>query len=367
MPSRSRWRREWLASNGCRRYYFKYCSTFDSTARGNIGPVTDALMDALGADFTIATPAFPENGRTIFRGYLFVGDLLLSESGMKDHPLTPMNDANLVRVLQAQTRRKVGLVAYPVLARGADAVRERIAGLKTEGAGIAVVDALSQADLRCLAEACGEFPLVTAGSGLGLGIADWHRREGRLRGATTAATLPRIEGHAAALSGSCSTATNGQVAEWAKARPAFCVDPMKLAQGQPVVDEALAWAKPRLAAGPVLIYATGAPHEVKAVQAALGAETAGGLVEAAFAAIARGLVEAGVRRLVIAGGETSGAVVNALGVKSLRIGPQIDPGVPWTASLDAGNDAAPLALALKSGNFGTPDFFAKAFAQLDTM
>lgn len=362
----------WLAANGCKRFYFKYCSTFDSTPQGNIGPVTDALMEVLGADFTVATPAFPENGRTIFRGYLFVGDVPLSESGMKDHPLTPMTDANLVRVLQAQTRRKVGLVKYDVLARGAAAVRERIVQLRNGGVSIAIVDALSESDLDCLAEACGDLPLVTAGSGLGLGIAEWHRREGRLGRASTAAALPPVSGHAAVLSGSCSTATNAQVAEWMKARPALRIDPLRLARGDAVVGEALQWAQPLLAAGPVLIYATSTPEEVKAVQAELGVEQAGSLIENAMAAIATGLIDAGVRKLVVAGGETSGAVVNALGVKTLRIGPQIDPGVPWTASLDAaprGESGRPdaLALALKSGNFGAVDFFAKAFAQLDTM
>jgi uncharacterized protein YgbK (DUF1537 family) len=351
----------WLRSAGCKQVYFKYCSTFDSTPRGNIGPVTDALMEALRTDFTIACPAFPEAGRTICRGYLFVGDVLLSESGMKDHPLTPMTDANLVRVLQAQTQRKVGLIRYDTLAQGPGAVRERIAALKQGGVGIAIVDALSEADLLSIAEGCEELPLVTAGSGVGLGIALDHRRAGRLGHAATAAVLPRVPGHAAVLSGSCSVATNGQVEHWMQARPAFRIDPLKLAAGQPVAQEALAWARPRLASEPVLIYATASPQDVKAVQRELGAERAGHLVEQALAQIATGLVQAGVRKLVVAGGETAGAVVGALGIRSLRIGPQIDPGVPWTESLDA----EPIALALKSGNFGSPDFFAKALAQLE--
>jgi uncharacterized protein YgbK (DUF1537 family) len=351
----------WLKQAGAQQIYFKYCSTFDSTPKGNIGPVSDALMQALGCDFTIACPAFPEAGRTICRGYLFVGDVLLSESGMKDHPLTPMTDANLVRVLQAQTRAKVGLVRYDALAKGASAVRERIAALKREGVGIAVVDALSEADLACIAEACSDLALVTAGSGVGLGIAEHHRRSGRLAHAATAAALPRVEGLSAVLSGSCSVATNGQVAHWKQARPSFRIDPIAIAAGKPVAEEALAWARPRLTAGPVLIYATAGPDDVKAVQRELGAERAGALVEATLARIAKGLVEAGVRKLVVAGGETAGAVVGALSVSALRIGPQIDPGVPWTESLDA----RPMALALKSGNFGAPDFFAKALAQLE--
>ena len=351
----------WLQQSGARQIYFKYCSTFDSTPKGNIGPVTDALMDALGTGFTIACPAFPENGRTICRGYLFVGDVLLSESGMKDHPLTPMTDANLVRVLQAQTRRKVGLIRYDVLARGSAALREEIAKLQQQGTAIAIVDALAESDLHCIAEGCVDLPLVTAGSGVGLGIAEHHRRAGHLGHAATAAALPRVTGHAAVLSGSCSEATNGQVAHWMQSRPAYRIDPLKLAAGTPIVADALAWAQAHLSKEPVLIYATSTPQEVKTVQRELGVERAGALVEEALARIAKGMVAAGVRRLVVAGGETSGAVVGALGIRSQRIGPQIDPGVPWTESLDA----EPIALALKSGNFGSTDFFSKALAQLE--
>ena len=350
----------WLKANGAQQIYFKYCSTFDSTPAGNIGPVTDALMIALGTDFTIACPAFPENGRTIFRGYLYVGDMLLSESGMKDHPLTPMTDANLVRVLQSQTTRKVGLVRFDTVARGAATISERIDALKAEGAGMAVVDAVSDADLVAIGEACEHMPLVTAGSGIGLGLAQNARAKGRLDHAASAASLPSITGHAAVVSGSCSQATNGQVEEWRRTRPAFHVDALELAAGKPVVALALAWAQPRIAREPVLIYATSKPEAVKAVQARLGVEAAGKLIEDALAQIARGLVAMGVRKLVVAGGETSGAVVQALGVSALRIGPQIDPGVPWTV---AGGEPA-LALALKSGNFGSPDFFAKALEQI---
>ena len=351
----------WLKQAGCQQIYFKYCSTFDSTPKGNIGPVTDALMAALDTDFTIACPAFPENGRTICRGYLFVGDVLLSESGMKDHPLTPMTDGNLVRVLQAQTTRKVDLIRYDVLARGPAALRDAIAKLQHQGTGIAVVDALAESDLHCIAEGCADLPLVTAGSGVGLGIAELHRRAGRLSHAATAAALPRVAGHAAVLSGSCSEATNGQVAHWLQSRPGFRIDPLKLAAGQPIVADAVDWTQARLPHEPVLIYATSTPQEVKAVQRELGTERAGALVEAALARIAKGIVGMGVRRLVVAGGETAGAVVGALGIRGLRIGPQIDPGVPWTESLDP----EPIALALKSGNFGSPDFFSKALARLE--
>jgi uncharacterized protein YgbK (DUF1537 family) len=346
----------WLKANGCRQFYFKYCSTFDSTPRGNIGPVIDSLMQSLGASFTIACPAFPEAGRTIFRGYLYVGDVLLSESGMKDHPLTPMKDANLVRVLQAQTRQKVGLARYDTVARGAAALRERFAALQHDGCGIAVVDAVSNSDLDTIGEACADMPLVTAGSGVALGLPANFRKTGLLKHAGEAARLPRIDGYAGIVSGSCSVATNTQVAEWRKARPAFRIDARKLAAGEPQLQEALDWVRARIAREPVLVYATSSPEEVKAVQAELGAEHAGRIIEQALAALAQGMVELGARKLIVAGGETAGAVVNRLGVKVLRIGPQIDPGVPWTLS----GGEPPIALALKSGNFGSADFFTKA-------
>lgn len=352
----------WLKGQGCGQIYFKYCSTFDSTPRGNIGPVTEALMDALATDFTIACPAFPENGRTICRGYLFVGDVLLSESGMRNHPLTPMTDASLVRVMQAQTRRKVGLINYATLDKGPDAVRETIAKLRSDGVGVAIVDALADAHLDVIAESTADLALVTAGSGVGLGIANAHRRAGRLKHAATSAALPHVAGLSAVVSGSCSDMTNAQVAHWKAARPAFKLDPVTVAKGPAAVEEAIAWARERIASGPVLVYATSTPDEVKAAQAALGVARAGAVVEEALANVAQALVSAGVRKLIVAGGETSGAVVSALGVTALRIGPQIDPGVPWTVTLGG----EPLALALKSGNFGTADFFVKALAQLET-
>ena len=357
----------WLQAHGAQQIYFKYCSTFDSTPKGNIGPVTDALMDAMQTSFTIACPAFPENGRTIFRGYLYVGDLLLSESGMKDHPLTPMTDANLVRVLQAQTQRKVGLVKFDAVAQGADAIRARFAALTSNGVSMAVVDAVSDADLTAIGAACEDMPLVTAGSGVGLGLALNARAKGRLQHAASASTLPRVEGLSAAVSGSCSLATNAQVAAWSRTRPVFRIDPLALAAGQPLPAEALAWAKQRIAREAVLISATSTPEQVKAVQAKLGVEAAGKLIEDALAAIAKGLAGMGVRKLVVAGGETSGAVVQALGVRALRIGPQIDPGVPWTLAESGTHADAPIALALKSGNFGAEDFFEKALRQINGM
>jgi len=365
---------DWLRAQGCRQFVFKYCSTFDSTDAGNLGPVADALLDALQpprGGFTIACPAFPENGRTVYRGHLFVGDALLSESGMQNHPLTPMTDPNLVRVLQRQTSSKVGLLRQDVVAQGPAAVRAAFERLRAEGVRIAIADAVSDADLQTLGEACADLPLITGGSGIALGLPANFRRVGALApadgvgGRADAGRLPRIEGLSAVLAGSASSATNAQVAAWrAAARPSLRVDPLALAAGIPVVQDAIAFARrhfERVTPEPVLIYASATPDEVKAVQQALGAARAGQLVEQAIASIARGLRELGVRKFVVAGGETSGAVVQALGVQTLLIGPQIDPGIPATATVDA----TPIALALKSGNFGTVDFFIKALAALD--
>ncbi len=352
----------WLEREGVRQVYFKYCSTFDSTARGNIGPVTEALMDALGTDFTIACPAFPENGRTIFKGYLFAGDVPLDESGMRNHPLTPMTDANLVRVLQAQSRRKVGLIDYTVVARGVSAIRERIAALKAQGVGIAIVDAIGDEDLRRLGPALADLPLVTAGSGVAIGLpANFG-----IAPTPRAADLPPATGFHAIVSGSCSVATRGQVEAFrTEGGAARAVDANVLAQGsaERLVAETLEWAGREMSSGPVLVYSTAEPEAVRAVQQRLGVEQAGALVEDALAKIAKGLVERGVRQLIVAGGETSGAVVQALGIERLRIGAQIDPGVPWCAARSPVANGT-LHLALKSGNFGTPDFFLKSFDRL---
>jgi uncharacterized protein YgbK (DUF1537 family) len=356
---------DWLQRAGAAQILLKYCSTFDSTDAGNIGPVADALLKALGADFTLFCPAFPEAGRTIFKGYLFVGDVLLSESGMRDHPLTPMRDSSLVRILQRQSRGKVGLVPYYDVARGAQAIRDAFDSLRLAGFRHAIVDAVEDRDLEAIGEATADFKLITGGSGIALGLPENFRRQGLLGERAGADALPRIDGAAAILSGSCSEATRAQVAYMHERGPVYRIDPVAAAAGRDVAADALAWAAPRLGDRPVLISATAAPEEVAAVQEVLGRERAGALVEGTLAEIARGLVARGVRRLVVAGGETAGAVVQALGVTGLRIGRQIDPGVPWTVSLPGRSGAPALALALKSGNFGGPEFFLRAFSVLD--
>jgi uncharacterized protein YgbK (DUF1537 family) len=351
---------QWLQAQGCSQFFFKYCSTFDSTADGNIGPVAEALQTALASDFAIACPAFPGAGRTVYLGHLFVQQRLLNESGMETHPLTPMRDPNLVRVLQAQSRTAVGLIAQPDVALGVAAVRARIAALRAEGVGLAIADAVCDADLVTLGEACADAVLVTGGSGVAQGLPANFRRAGRLR-EVDAALLPRVDGPAVVLSGSASTATNAQVAAWlGSGRPAFRVDPLALAAGEPVVAAALDFAAGN--PGTALVYATSTSDEVRRVQAELGAARAGALIEQALGQIAAGLRAQGTRRFVVAGGETSGAVIQALGLKALRIGRQIDPGVPETQSL---GDESPLAVVLKSGNFGSVDFFDKALRQLE--
>ena len=350
---------QWLQGQGAQQIYFKYCSTFDSTAQGNIGPVTEALMQALQTDFTIATPAFPDNGRTVFKGYLFVGDVLLNESGMQHHPLTPMTDANLVRVMQAQCKSQVGLLSHKTIAQGATAISQEITNLKQQGVRIAIVDAVSNDDLMRLGPALKGMPLVTAGSGVAIGLP----QNFGLLPTPQASVLPKASGLQAVVSGSCSQATNRQVAHFkATGRPAFLIDPLHLkGSWEDLVQEALAWAEGHLASGPVLVYSTATPESVQAVQSQLGVEPAGHQVEQALAAIARGLVELGVQQMVVAGGETSGACVQALAIEQLQIGPQIDPGVPWC---HAHTPMGGVHITLKSGNFGTDDFFTKAFTFL---
>ena len=350
---------QWLQDQGAQQIYFKYCSTFDSTAQGNIGPVTEALMQALQTDFTIATPAFPDNGRTVFKGYLFVGDVLLNESGMQHHPLTPMTDANLVRVMQAQCKSKVGLISHKTIAQGATAISQEITNLKQQGVRIAIVDAVSNDDLMRLGPALKGMPLVTAGSGVAIGLP----QNFGLSPTPQASVLPKASGLQAVVSGSCSQATNRQVAHFkATGRPTFLIDPLHLkGSWEDLVQEALAWAQGHLASGPVLVYSTATPESVQAVQSQLGVEVAGHQVEQALAAIARGLVQQGVQQMVVAGGETSGACVQALAIEQLQIGPQIDPGVPWC---HAHTPMGGVHITLKSGNFGTDDFFSKAFTFL---
>ncbi len=351
---------DWLRAAGCRQFFFKYCSTFDSTDEGNIGPVADALVAALGCGFAIACPAFPANGRTVYQGHLFVGYQLLSESGMQDHPLTPMRDPNLVRVLSRQTEGTVGLVPFATVERGAATIRSAMAALKEQGRRYGIVDATSDAHLLAIGEAVDGQALVTGGSGVAMGLPENFRRAGLL-GTDDAGMLPAVGGHAAVLAGSCSRTTLYQVATARDQVPTLELDPLATPDAAALVRQAATWMEGKLGASPVVVAASSTPDRVTALQAKLGRDAAGALVEDAMAGIAEALVSRGVRRLVVAGGETSGAVVGRLGVRRLKIGADIDPGVPWTLAEGAG---PPMLLALKSGNFGGRDFFLQAFERL---
>jgi len=351
----------WLQRGGARQFFFKYCSTFDSTDQGNIGPVADALVAELGSGFALACPAFPANARSVYQGYLFVGSVLLNESGMEHHPLTPMTDANLVRVLSRQTDGTVGLVPFATVEKGAGAIRDAMTALKEQGRRYAIVDAVSDAHLLAIGEAASSHALITGGSGVALGLPANFRRAGLLS-ERDSSSLPPVAGHAAVLAGSCSRATLAQLGFARGHVPVLALDPLATPDAAAMAAAALAWAATRLGDKPVVIAASAPPDAVAAIQARLGRDAAGALIEDTMARIAEGLVGLGVRRMVVAGGETSGSVVSRLGVRRLRIGAEIDPGVPWTLAEGAGPT---LLLALKSGNFGATDFFLKAFQVLE--
>ncbi len=324
--------------------------------------MADALIAALGCGFALACPAFPTNRRTVYQGHLFVGSALLNESGMENHPLTPMKDANLVRVLSRQTDGTVGLVPFETVAQGADAIRRAMTALKEQGRRYAIVDAITDTHLRAIGQGAASHALITGGSGIAIGLPENFRAAGLLPTLADPGALPGVAGHAAVLAGSCSRATLGQIATARGQIPMLELDPLATPDAAQLAAQARAWLDGKLGAAPVLIAASAPPDKVAALQDRLGREQAGTLVEHALADIAEAMVARGVRRLVVAGGETSGAVVTRLGVRSLRIGAEIDPGVPWTFAEGSG---PAMLLALKSGNFGAPDFFLKSFTMLE--
>ncbi|MEQ6202836.1 3-oxo-tetronate kinase [Sulfitobacter sp. HNIBRBA2951] len=350
----------WLKAAGAQRFFWKYCSTFDSTAEGNIGPVAEALMADLGTDQTIYCPAFPENGRAIFMGNLFVGQQPLAESPMKDHPLTPMRDSNLMRLLAPQVTQAVGLADRLTVAQGAEALRAKLEALRAQGTAHVVVDAVANADLEIIAQACRNMPLMTGGSAVAMPLPDLYLADGTLSADAPKVPAPQVAADTVILSGSCSAMTNAQVAAYlATGAPAYQLDPLSLAQTGSA--DVLAWlAAQDLTAAP-LIYATADPDSVKAAQAQLGVAEAGALIEKTLADCAVAARDAGARRFIVAGGETSGAVTQALDVTRLDIGVEIAAGVPWTFCTSAGQQ---IALTLKSGNFGAEGFFDDAQKRL---
>ena len=353
---------DWLAQKGAKRFFFKYCSTFDSTDQGNIGPVAEALLERIGAQFTIACPAFPAAGRSIYMGNLFVNGTPLAESPMRDHPLTPMRDSDLRRVLRRQTRSEVGHVGFGDVEGGQASIAHAFERERTAGRRIAIVDALTDRHLRDIGAAAADFALITGGSGIAIGLPSAYQKAGWIEHLEPApSSIAAPPGRGAILAGSCSAATRAQIGvAIASGLPAFRVDPLAVAEGTVTAATILSWLSNCDEAAIPLIYSSDDPVQVTAVQAKLGRERAGHLVEDLLATVAKGLTGNGFTRLIVAGGETSGAVVAALGVQALEIGPEIDPGVPWTLS----RSGPKLALALKSGNFGTLDFFVKCWKLL---
>jgi len=359
--TRSRAAEQWLRRRGAAHVLFKICSTFDSTDAGNIGPVMDALRSDSADAIVLVTPAFPETGRTVYQGNLFVGSLPLNESPLKDHPLNPMHDSSLVRVLARQSATRVGLVGLADVARGPDAVRARLADLSGGGVGAAIIDAVFERDLETAGLVAINHRLSVGASGLGLGLARALVGLGRVRpNLPDAMSESPVGGPAACLAGSCSQATLGQIARAAQVMPVLHLDPDQVVLGREEARRALAWAAERLERGPILIASSSTPDQVAALQARRGRDAAGHAIEQAMADIAEGLAQAGVRRLVVAGGETSGAVVDRLGIPGFLVGAEIAPGVPVLRAIGAKH--CEMLLALKSGNFGGPDFFADALA-----
>ena len=350
---------DWLESRGVRQVFFKYCSTFDSTPAGNIGPVADALAERLDARTVAVCPAFPTNGRTIYMGHLFVGDQLLSDSSMKDHPLTPMTDASLVRLMDAQSRYSSGLVSLPTIRQGGAALDRALVTLAEAGHRYAVMDAVTDEDLLHIGRSVRNHRLVTGGSGVALGL-PMNFRESGLLGEIHPPDMPRVGGRSVVLAGSCSEATRMQVQSPPDSWPHLALDAAEIAAGSDPVAATLQWLADTDPGTPALVYTSMDPDQVAGIQAQHGRETAGERIEQMFAALARELPGLGVGKLVVAGGETSGAVVRGLGVQTLEIGPEIVPGVPWTRALGR----VDMALALKSGNFGGPDFFERALAMI---
>jgi len=357
--TRSRAAEKWMRSRGASHVLFKICSTFDSTDAGNIGPVMDALRADSADAIVLVTPAFPETGRTVYQGNLFVGSVPLNESPLKDHPLNPMHDSNLVRVLARQSKTKIGLVDLADIARGPDAVRARLADLATNGFGAAIADAVFARDLETIGAVALDHRLSVGASGIGLGLARALVASGRVKPIEPSAIADApVGGPAACLAGSCSQATLQQIANAERKMPVLHLDSEKVVTGKNEAQRALGWANEHLGQGPILIASSATPDQVAALQARHGRDAAGHAIEQAMADIAQGLVLSGVRRLVVAGGETSGAVVDRLGIPGFLVGAEIAAGVPVLRAVGAKEGA--MLLALKSGNFGGPEFFSDA-------
>ena len=354
---------KWLKEAGAKKYFFKYCSTFDSTAEGNIGPVSEALMNELKVDQTIYCPAFPENGRSIYMGNLFVGQKLLSESSMKDHPLTPMNDSNLMRLLSAQVSRRVGLADRIIVNSGVNSLKEKLISLKENDVPHVIVDAVADTDLDTIASACQDMDFITGGSALAMPLAEFYKASGKISANDNSFMNKKLNTGSIILSGSCSEMTIIQVKNFIqRGAAAFQLDPIDLAENG--IKKVLDWLSSQDFTKNIIIYATSDPDTVKKVQAELGVDMAGKIVEQGLSECAIAARELGIKNFIIAGGETSGAITKALNVRQLDIGIEIAPGVPWTFSGKRNNQ---IALSLKSGNFGSEEFFTEALSKLENL
>jgi 3-dehydrotetronate 4-kinase len=355
---------QWLRHRGVAHTLYKICSTFDSTDKGNIGPVTEALALDVGATLTIITPAFPETGRTVYLGHLFVGSQPLNESPLKDHPLNPMHDANLVRVMARQSRGKIGLLDLHAIAKGTEHARKSLSQLRAAGYTALIADAVFERDLEVIGELALEGKLSTGASGLGLGLARALIRSGQVKKASAdfSEAMRPVGGLSVVVAGSCSSATLEQISVAARSMPTHLLDPDRLVNDPAEAEQAISWAAEHMQQGPIVIAASADPETVAKVQSKYGREASGHAIEAATATIVEALIGKGARRIVLAGGETSGAAVDRLNIPAFLIGPEIAPGVPVLRSL--GNRQGDLLMALKSGNFGGPDFFAKALATM---
>jgi len=346
----------WLRERGADSLYFKYCSTFDSKPEGNIGPVADALADFMNSGISTVVPSSPEHGRTQYLGHLFVGEKLLSESPMRHHPLTPMTDSEIPRVMQSQTARPVGLIAHDVVRRGTTAIESALNQLRESGIRYAVVDAIDDVDLAAIGSATASHALVTGAAGLawGLGTAVAARAGDSIAHPTNDDPVGDLP--AAVLAGSCSARTREQIAVMSRDHDSYFLDALKTPDAEALAHEALAWYDGAARYRAPLFYSSVSPERLRLVQETLGVEESSNILEGAIGLIALGLVHRGVRRIVVAGGETSGSVVTSLGVSGGLIGPELAPGVPWIYT--AGE--RPLALLLKSGNFGEPEMLVQA-------
>lgn len=348
---------KWLLNRNARQLFYKYCSTFDSTAKGNIGPVTDALLRMVDQDLTVLLPAFPENGRTVRNGELTVDGVPLSESSMRHHPLTPMTDSYIPRLMDAQTQAgSTSLITQSEVDAGVETIAARLQECRAQGKRYVCIDTASDVDLATIAEAITALRLITGGSGIGQSIPDALRRRQLLDLHQDQPAMPTLRGYAAVLAGSCSSATRTQVAKFKTVAKPIVVDPIALKRSETSKEVLSEIAVAAVQSGDVLVCSTTDPAQLLKIQETMGVEESATLVEETLAYVARKLMDSGIRKFVVAGGETSGAVAKALGIRKLVIGKQIDPGVPWMIA----DTPDPSCLAFKSGNFGRPDFFQHA-------